>query len=202
MRTLVSQSLAKIYFRMKSIHNKVKREILLQCKFFLVQLLNFTSNVVPNPLRRYYLRLYGFRLGENSVIHRGCKYFHVGKLSIGKNTVINFGCYIDNRRGVSIGNNVGIAHNTKIYTLGHNINSELFETKGAPVCIKDNCFVFSNTLIMPGVTIGEGAVVLAGSVVTKDVDPWTVVGGNPAKFVRKREQNIKYTVNYKYWFAL
>lgn len=56
---------------------------------------------------------------------------------------------------------------------------------------------------MPGVTIGEGAVVLAGSVVTKDVDPYTVVGGNPAKIVRSRvNHDIRYTQKYNYLFAL
>ena len=69
----------------------------------------------------------------------------------------------------------------KIYTLCHDLNDSSFSTKGAPVNIEDNVFVFSNAMIMPGVTIGEGAIVLAGSVVTKDVEPWTIVGGNPAK---------------------
>ena len=55
---------------------------------------------------------------------------------------------------------------------------------------------------MPGVTIGEGAIVLAGSVVTKSVEPWTIVGGNPAKKIRERNQDINYSSNYRYWFAL
>lgn len=123
-------------------------------------------------------------------------------MSVGKGSVINFGCYLDNRRGIYIGNNVGIAHNTKIYSLGHNIDSPKFETKGAPVVIEDNVFIFSNVLVMPGVTIGEGAVVLAGSVVTKDVESWTIVGGNPAKKIRNRNREIDYKAVYRYWFAL
>lgn len=121
---------------------------------------------------------------------------------MGSHSVINFGCYLDNRRGIEIGDNVGIAHNTKIYTLGHNLESPKFETKGAKVTIEDNVFVFSNVLIMPGVTIGEGAIVLAGSVVTKDVEAWTIVGGNPAKLIKYWEQNIAYLQSYNYWFAL
>lgn len=129
-------------------------------------------------------------------------FFHVGNFLMGTNSVINFGCYLDNRRGIRIGNNVGIAHNTRIYTLGHDINSPYFETKGAPVTIEDNVFIFSNALIMPGVTIHEGAIVLSGSVVTKDVDAYTVVGGNPAKYIKDRQRDIKYKQNYNYWFAL
>ena len=121
---------------------------------------------------------------------------------IGKNSVVNFGCYLDNRRGISIGNNVGVAHNTKIYTLGHNLDSPQFETKGAPVIIEDDVFIFSNVMIMPGVTIGQGAIVLPGSVVTKDVPSRKIVGGNPARIIRNRIAEIDYKQSYNYLFAL
>lgn len=147
------------------------RTILLQCKFLLVYFLNVTYWMIPNPLRNYYLRIFGIVIKDKSSIHRGCKFFHVGKINIGRNSVVNWGCYLDNRRGIYIGNNVGIAHNTKIYTLGHDLNDPEFKTKGKPVYIEDNAFVFSNAIIMPGVTIGKGAIVLAGSVVTKNVEP-------------------------------
>ena len=178
------------------------RSVLLQCKFILVAWLNCTYTFIPNPLRRFYLRAFGIKIGNNSCIHRWCKFFHIGKISIGQNSVVNFGCYLDNRRGITIGNNVGIAHNVKIYTLGHNIDSPEFGTKGAPVVVGDNAFVFSNALIMPGVTIHEGAVVLAGSVVTKDVPAWNVVGGNPARIIKKRTTEVDYNCCYKYLFAL
>ena len=178
------------------------KKILLQLKFLIVEFLNLTYFWIPNPLRNFYLRLFDIRIGEMSAIHRKCKFFHIGKFKLGSNSVINFGCYLDNRRGIYIGNNVGVAHNTKVYTLGHDLDDPKFRTKGAPVYIEDNVFVFSNAIIMPGVTIGEGAIVLAGSVVTKNVAPWTVVGGNPAKIVRVRSQNIDYKQIYRYWFAL
>ena len=62
--------------------------------------------------------------------------------------------------------------------------------------IGDDVFIFSNALVMPGVTIGEGAIVLAGSVVTKDVEPWSIVGGNPAKKIRERNCDIDYKQVY------
>ena len=176
--------------------------ILLQCKFILVAWLNFTYNLIPYPFRKLYLKLFGIKIGKKSSIHRNCKFFHVGKIIIGNNCTINFGCYLDNRRGIYIGNNVGIAHNSKIYTLGHDFNDSSFNTKGAPVIIEDNVFIFSNALIMPGVTIGEGAIVLSGSVITKNVEPWSVVGGNPAKKIRERNREIEYKLFYPYYFAL
>ena len=177
--------------------------ILLQIKFFIVEFLNITYQLIPNPLRNYYLKFFGISLdGGRTCLHRQCRFFHVGKIKVGKNSVINFGCYLDNRRGIYIGDNVGIAHNTKIYTLGHDLDDPKFATKGAPVHIKDNVFIFSNAMIMPGVTIGEGAIVLAGSVVTRDVEAWTIVGGNPAKKIRARKRDIDNKTVYRYWFAL
>lgn len=158
--------------------------------------------MIPNPIRKWYLRCFGIRIGKDSSIHRGCKFFHVGKLRVGHNSVVNFGCYLDNRRGIIIGNSVGISHDTKIYTLGHNIESPKFEAKGASVVIEDHVFIFSNSLIMPGVTIHRGAIVLAGSVVTKDVEAWAVVGGNPAKKIKERQREIAFKRKYNYWFAL
>lgn len=147
-------------------------------------------------------KAFRYQVRGGTTIHRGCKFFHVGKLNIGQYSTINFGCYLDNRRGIVIGNNVGIAHNTKIYTLGHDLDDPQFKTKGKQVTICDNVFIFSNAMIMPGVTIGEGAIVLAGSVVTKDVKPWMIVGGNPAKPIRERNHEIDYKQIYPYWFAL
>jgi maltose O-acetyltransferase len=180
----------------------MRNKLLLQFKFFLVALLNFTCNVIPYPLRNIYLRLFGIKVPLSSSIHRYVKFFHIGNIECGKNTVINFGCYLDNRRKIVIGNNVGIAHNTKIYTLGHDIDDPKFKTKGKSVIINDHVFVFSNALIMPGVTISEGAIVLAGSVVTHDIPPYEVWGGNPACKIRIRNKNIDYKNNYNYWFAL
>ena len=177
-------------------------KFLMQCRFLLIEFLNITHNLVPYPLSNLYLRLFGIKCPFGSSIHHGCKFFYVGNITIGEHSVVNFNCYLYNRKQITIGNNVAIAHNTKIYTLGHNIDSPLFETKGAPVTIEDNVFVFSNALIMPGVTIGEGAIVLPGSVVTKDVPSRAIVGGNPAKIIRKRTAEIEYTTNYNYWFGL
>ena len=71
-------------------------------------------------------------------------------------------------------------------TGSHSLTSPTFDLITKPITIKDNVWVATGAIVLPGVTIGEGAVVAAGSVVTKDVEPWTVVGGNPAKFIKKR----------------
>jgi len=178
------------------------KNVLLQLKFIIVEFLNITHNFIPLFFRKHYLKFFGIAIGSGSSIHRGVKFFHVGNLSIGNNSTVNFGCFLDNRRGIIIGNNVGIAHNSRIYTLGHDLLDPKFKTKGKPVVIEDNVFVFSNSIIMPGVTLKEGAVVLAGSVVTKDVAAYSIVGGNPAVKIKDRIREIEYLQKYNYLFAL
>ena len=85
--------------------------------------------------------------------------------------------------------------------MGHDINSVDFATKGASVVIEDNVILFSNVMIMPGVKIDNGAVVLPGSVVTKDVGSMEIVGGNPASFKDKRITIHDRSIRH-YWFAM
>ena len=86
-----------------------------------------------------------------------------------------------------------------ILTKGHDIDSADFSTKGAPVVIGDYVWLCANVLVLPGVTIGTGAVVLAGSVVTKSVEPYSVVGGNPAQFLRQRTRALDYKLHWDPW---
>lgn len=177
------------------------RNIKLQMFYILLALFNAMHKaVVFRVARRLLYRIAGFRIARSASIHT-VRFFTFGKLEVGANTTVNHGCYLDSRRGLTIGSDVVIAHDTKIYTLGHDINSADFSTKGAPVHIEDHAVLFSNVLVMPGVTVGRGAVVLPGCVVTKDVAPMSIMGGNPAvvKGMRRtvhQKRNIKH-----YWCA-
>ena len=196
--------------RSRSVRNKsdvMKRQFRsfagMQKYFFVVAGFNAFYNWTPFfLLKRWILRLFGIHTGSNTYIHTKVKFFRTGNLVIGSHTTINGGCYLDNRANITIGNNVSIAHDTKIYTMGHDIDDPDFRTKSREVVIEDYVCVFSGVLIMPGVTIGKGAVVLPGAVVSKDVRPFSVVGGNPAAFIRERSRDLRYTIDYGYWFAL
>jgi len=179
------------------------KKIKLQLLFFVVQFINTTSRfLISFRLRRAFLGLFGIKVGRLSAVHAKVKFFHFGNLRIGKNSTINNGCYIDNRRSVVIGDNVNISHDTKIYTLGHDINSPDFKAVGKGVTINNYACIFSNAIICPGVNIGKGAVIYPGSVVVKDVGDFEVVGGNPAKFIKFRSRDLTYKINYNYWFAI
>ncbi len=173
-----------------------------QIHFAAVFLFNVLYNIIPFfSLKKILLRLFGIKIGKESFIHIPAKFFSFRNMQIGDNTTINPHCYLDARSGIRIGSNVNIANNTRIYTLGHDINAPDLRLIGAGVDIGDEAFIFSNVLILPGVKIGKGAVVYAGSVVVKDVEPYTVVGGNPAKFIKNREKVEFEKTIYGYWFA-
>jgi len=95
---------------------------------------------------------------------------------------------------ISIGSGVCVNDETQILSASHDVMSPTWDTVTAPISIEDHAWVAVRCLILPGVTIGEGAVVGAGSVVTKDVAPFSIVAGNPAKpILKRRAGNLKYS---------
>ena len=106
-------------------------------------------------------------------------------IHLGKNVFINAGCKFQDQGGIYIGDNALIGHNVVLATLNHEENPE---KRGnlipAPIKIGNDVWIGSNATILSGVTVGSGAIVAAGAVVTKDVEPNTVGGGVPAKYIR------------------
>lgn len=114
-------------------------------------------------------------------------YTDCGKnIKIGKRVFINSGCKFQDQGGISIGDDVLIGHNCVIATLNHAMDPERrADMIPAPVKIGDKVWIGANVTILQGVTIGEEAVIAAGAVVNKDVPARTVVGGIPAKIIKK-----------------
>lgn len=113
-------------------------------------------------------------------------YTDCGKnLTLGENVFINSGCKFQDQGGIEIGDGALIGHNVVLATLNHGFApEERHNLYPAPVRIGKNVWIGSNATILPGVTIGDHAVVAAGAVVAKDVPENTVVGGVPAKVIR------------------
>jgi acetyltransferase-like isoleucine patch superfamily enzyme len=177
------------------------KRIQLQFFFLAITLFNVLHRILfLRSIRQFLYRIAGYKISRSASVH-GVRFFSFGKLSIGAETIVNQGCYLDNRRGITIGDRVVVAHDTKIYTLGHDINCPQFSTKGAPVRIEDYAVLFSNVLVMPGVTIGRGAVVLPGAVVTKNVEAMSIVGGNPAVCKGSRREVHHARILHHYWCA-
>jgi acetyltransferase-like isoleucine patch superfamily enzyme len=135
----------------------------------------------------WYRRVLGMRIGEGSALLMDL-YLHIrgrprpGRpgISIGRRSVINQQCSLDGRGGLTIGDYVNISPGVWILTDSHDMHDPLFREVLAPVKIGNHVWIGSRAMILPGVTLGEGAVVAAGAVVTRNVEPFTVVAGVPA----------------------
>lgn len=123
-------------------------------------------------------------------------------MNIGEGTIIGDNALLDARSGLRMGKNVNLSSNVSIYTLQHDHRDPYFgcpdpQKKKMSVEIDDRAWLGSNVIVLPGVHIGEGAVCCAGCVVTKDVPPYTVVAGIPAKRVGERPQVLEYEFDGK-----
>lgn len=184
------------------------------------------TGYIPSHILRLFLYKYFFRvkIGNFSTIHWRARFNLPSGVSIGQNTIIGNDAFLDGRffrswpggvkssrayffdfvspkiRPLQIGNNVSIAGEVRIFTMEHDIDDPFFKEISAPVTIEDYVVIGTRVTILPGVKIGKGAVVASGAVVTKDVDPYTVVGGIPAKFIKDRAKELKYTLKFSRLF--
>ena len=132
------------------------------------------------------------KIGKLGIIYRGVYFLNTSKLSVGDNLTINIGALIDARGGIEIGNNVMIGPNAVIVSFDHNIHALSQPMQCAKpifkkITIGNDVWIGANTVVKCGVNISSGAVVGAGSVVTKDVEAFSVVAGIPAKKIGKRK---------------
>ena len=172
-----------------------------QLYFIGLAAINTLHGLLPFVVRPLLYRLCGFRIDRTATVQGGVRFFHVGRLAIGAGTLVNRGVYLDNRGGLTIGRHVSIAHDCRIYSMGHDIHDAGFAAKPRPVRIDDHAVLFAGAMVMPGVHLGAGAVVLAGAVVTRNVGPCRIVGGNPAADVGERGIAPDYRLDRRFWFA-
>lgn len=150
---------------------------------------NASINIGQKKLRYICAKHLVGKIGKNVNVERGAKLHRL--IEIGDNSGLGINCDINGR--VIIGKNVLMAPEVVIYTENHSYmdkNRLIIEqgySQSRPVTIGDDVWICRRVMIMPGVTIGTGAVIAAGAVVVKDVPAYAVVGGNPAKIIKYRE---------------
>lgn len=160
---------------------------------FEVMILHWVGCVPSHTFRKLFYRLAGMKIGRGSTIHTGARFYDPRNIKIGQDSIIGEGAVLDGRDKLLIGDHVDIASEVMIYNSQHNVDSEDFEAICAPVVIEDYVFIGPRVIILPGVKVGEGAVVAAGAVVNKEIPSYTIVGGVPAQVIREREQkNLHY----------
>lgn len=148
-------------------------------------------------LRRAYLRTYLGAFGKGSAVQLGVRFLNGRKVRLGRRNILNFGTLIDGRKfPVEIGDDVSIGPEATVLTLGHHPQSPEFADLGGAVTIGSRAWVAYRAIILPGVNIGEGAIVAAGAVVSRDVEPYTIVAGSPARAVGKRNRELTYELDF------
>lgn len=150
------------------------------------------AQIPSSRIRNYLYRKNGMKIGSHTVINMGLYSFSMNNIEIGNYTHINRDVFLDGRGSIFIGNNVSISHNVSIVTGSHDCNSSNFYGRYLPIKIDDYAWIGINAIILQNVKIGKGAVVAAGAVVTKDVPPYAIVGGSPAKIIGYRNNNLSY----------
>ena len=143
----------------------------------------------PEELRELFSALTGKQVDESFGIFPPFSADYGQNVTVGKNVFINSGCCFQDQGGIEIGDNVLIGQQVVIATLNHDLNpSKRANMLPAPVKIGNGVWIGAHATILPGVTVGDGAVIAAGAVVTKDVPANAVVGGVPAKIIKTIEE--------------
>lgn len=176
-----------------------KKLLMYQIALRLIFLNSILCRLYSKHLRAFVLRKMGSKIAKGVSIYRNGYIWDGSNIEIGSGSTIGFKVHLDDRKKIIIGKNVTIASEVMIWSLHHDYNDIYFKAVGAPVIIEDYAWICSRAVILPGVTIGQGAVVASGAVVSKNVEPWTVVGGVPAKKIADRDiKNYLYIPN-EYW---
>lgn len=162
--------------------------------FLMFYLPNYIIAFIPSyKIRHFYYKfILRIKMGKGSSIHMGA-FFYESNLEIGENCCINRKCHLDCRGKITIGNSVSISPECTLITGSHDVNSRSFDYISADIILNNYVWLGTRSMILPGVEIGEGAVVCAGAVVTKNVEPYKIVGGVPAKVIGERNKDLDYS---------
>ncbi len=148
-------------------------------------------------IRKYFARKTFAEFAEGAFIGLRVNVYDPANISIGSRSVVNAECVLDGRGSpLVIGHDVDIGTQSHIWTLEHDFNDDDHAVESGAVSIENHAWVASRVTILPGVTIGRGAVVAAGSVVTRDVPPMAIVAGTPARQIAVRENKLQYQLNF------
>lgn len=161
------------------------------CKRVLWYIINatifrFLPGIQLRYIRNIILRCFGAKIPLNSLVYESSKIWAPWNLTVGKYSCIGPNTQIYNKAPIIIGNNVVVSQGCFLCTASHDITDKKHSLITSRIIICNKAWVAADAFVGMGVTVGEGAVVGARAAVFKDVEPWIVVGGNPAKFIKKR----------------
>ena len=167
------------------------RSVLVRGLWYVVSLLIFESGWFPAyGLKRRILRLFGASVGRGVIIKPHVRIKYPWLLKIGNDCWIGEEAWIDNLATVDVSNDVCLSQGVYLCTGGHDFRRVTFDLIVKPIVIGAEVWIATRAVILPNVTIGRGAVVAAGAVVSRDVPPGVIVGGCPASIIGDREKAL------------
>ena len=168
---------------------------------------NYIIAYIPSYTIRYawYRRVLGWQVGDRTTLMLGLYVQMAGlrrrddqKVSIGNHTIINYKCLVHVTGGLVIGDNVSLSPGVWLLSGSHDVNDPDHVSLYRPIVIGDYAFIGARATVLGVVTVGEGAVVMAGAMVARDVPPYAIVGGVPAKVIGERQlKNPSYVIDFK-----
>ena len=176
--------------------NNCFNKILLSLFWFLTDYIgnHIFAHIPFWTIRKVYYLLCGAKIGKGTKIDMNTTVMDPNKMKLGNHCHINRDCLIDARGTLVINDNVSISHRVVITTGSHDYRSPHFDFVRTTIKIDEYVWVGINATIVGNVHVGKGAIICAGAVVTKDVPPYSVVAGVPAKVIGERPRNQDYTI--------
>jgi putative colanic acid biosynthesis acetyltransferase WcaF len=162
------------------------RPVFVEALWLLVQALLVRSWLPGTAHRAFLLRLFGGEIGRGVTLKPGLRVKFPWRLRVGNFSWLGEDCWIDNLAPVVIGNNVCVSQGAYLCTGNHDWSDPAFALLISPIRLADGCWVGARCIVGPGVVFKECAVALAGSVVTRSIGNYEIHGGNPARFLRRR----------------
>lgn len=178
----------------KSLGNKMSKPI--KCIYYAITLFgNIVINKIPSRhLRKWFYMIMGAHIGKNTFPCRRVEVLFPKGLKLDKGVAVGWFAELDARGGITVGCDTNISSHVKLITGSHDIDDPSFTADFKPIHIGHHCWIGTGAIILQGVNIGDGAVVAAGAVVTRDIPEFEVWGGVPAKCIRKRSKDLRYKV--------
>lgn len=157
------------------------------------------SLVPSHVLRRFvYRRVCGMQIGPRAIVYFATEVRNPAAIHLGEGSVVGDHCILDGRNEIRIGRNAVLGSHVSIWTQQHDHRDPWFRCgtqEHRPVVIGDRAWIGSHAVLLHSVNVGEGAVVAAGAVVTKDVPPYAIVAGIPARRIGERNRDLRYEID-------